>query len=98
MNTPVGQLGQDLVQLPIAHQRLAAHDGDVHRLVLVDQAHELGDQLRPLEVVELAQGGAGAEVIVGERVAAGAGEGTLACDFNRKTRCAAGENPPPCRE
>ena len=40
MNPARGELRQDLPELAIAHQRLAADDRDVQRLVTIDHRHE----------------------------------------------------------
>ena len=46
--------GNDLFELAVAHQRLAADDRHVERLVAIDQRHDAVDQLLTLEVAHLA--------------------------------------------
>src|SRR5690606_33559709 len=92
------QLRQQLVELPEPHQRLTADDGDVYRLVAIDERVHAVDERLPLEVAHLPQRRRAAEVIVAVRVAAGTTEGTLTGDFDRQGRWIPTENPPPRRE
>ena len=77
-------LGQDLVQLPEADQRLAADDRDVDRLLLVDDREDAVDQFLAFVVGDLAKRDVAAEVLVTVGVAARAAQRAFARDLDRQ--------------
>ena len=78
------QTRQDLLQLAIAHQRLAADDRHVQRLVLVDERQEPIDELLTLVVADLSERDVAAEMLVAVGVASRAAQRALAGDFDRQ--------------
>ena len=77
----VGQPRQDLPELSKTHERLAADDRHVERMVLLDQRLKALDELVSLVVGDLPQRDAPAEVLVSVRVAPRAAQWTLARDL-----------------
>ena len=86
---------QNLAELAKAHERLAADDGDVERLVLLEEREHRVDELLTLEVLQLAQRDLAAEMVAAVRITAGAGERALARNLYREVRLIAGKNPAP---
>jgi hypothetical protein len=80
----LGETGQNRIELAEPHQRFAADDREMKRLVLIDQLEELVDQLLALVVANLTERDAAAEMLVVVCVATGAAQRTLASDFNRE--------------
>src|SRR5262249_47983399 len=89
---------QQLVELAVAHDGLAAHDREVQRAMLVDKRHDAVDEGLALEVADLAQRDVAAEMVVAVRVATGAMERALSSDFNRECWHVPCEDPSPRRE
>ena len=81
---PPGQPGQDLVQLFVSNERLPANDGNMKRTVLVDQRQEPFNEPVTAEVAELSKIDRVPQMVAGVRIAPGAGERTLAGDFDRE--------------
>ena len=86
MQAARGEDRQQGVQLAEAHQRLAADDREVDRLVLVDQLQHALHERVALVVGDLAQRDVAAEMIVAEGIAARATQRTLTRDFDRQVR------------
>ena len=84
VNAFVGESRQNLIQLAVAHERLAANDRDVNGTMLLDQLEESRDELVALVIADLSQRDAAAEVVVTVRVTAGAAQGTFPSDLNRE--------------
>ena len=84
MDVAFGELRQDLAELAISHERLAADDRDVQRLVAIDHRHEPGDQFIALVVGEATKRYVAAEMLVAVGVAAWTPKRTFACDFDRE--------------
>ena len=75
---------QQLLELAVPHERLAADDRYVKWLLFVDDGHEPVDQLLAFVVGDLSQRDVAAEVLIAVCVAAGAAQRTLAGDFDRE--------------
>ncbi len=88
-------LGDELLELAIADHGVAADEGDVQGLVLIEESENAGDELVAFVVGKLAQLSAAAEVGGVEGVAAGTAQGALFGDFDGDGRGAAGEDPAP---
>jgi hypothetical protein len=48
-------LGKKGIHFAIAHQGIAAHEGDVERLVFIDQGKNAGDEIVATEVREISE-------------------------------------------
>ena len=96
VNIAFRELGKDLAKLAISHERLAADDRDVKRLVAIDHRHEAADQFVALVVGEAAKRHATAEMFVAVRVTARAPQWTFASDFDRKIGTMPGQDAAPC--
>lgn len=90
VNTAGFNLWDELLQLTVANEGVATHEGDVKGLVLVEKSENAGDQIFSLEVGELTQKGVVAEMGYVEGVAARAAEGAFLGDFDGKRGSAAG--------
>ena len=66
--------------------------------MLIDERDDAVDELLAFEVVQLSQRLAAVEVIVPVGIAAGAAQGTLARDLDRKNRGLSAEYPAPRRQ
>src|SRR3954467_875618 len=77
-----GQYRQQDLEFLVPHQRFAADDRDVQRLLLIDQCPEVVDQFLSLEIPHLPQGDVAAEMIVSVRVAARTPQWALARNFD----------------
>ena len=95
VDVPCGELRQNRAQLAIAHERLAAHDGDVQRPPVVDQSHEPLHELFAAIVRQATERDAAPQVLVPEGVTAGTAQRALARDLDRQVGPAPGENPAP---
>ena len=89
------QFRQDLVQLAEADQRFAPDDGNVYRLLSVDDGQDAVDQLLALIVRDLPKCDVSAQMIVAVSVTARTPEWTLARDFDRKGGAVPAEDLPP---
>ncbi len=85
MNAAAVELGQDRFELAIADEGVAADEGDVERLVLVDYAEDVFDQGVFLVVGQLAKGDVAVASEMGwiVGVASGTAEGAFAGDLDR---------------
>ena len=95
MDASLRQLGQDDAQFPIPHERFAADNRNVQGTVMVGKFDHAVDQFLALEVTQLPQRNATAEVLVPICVAAGTAKRTFTRDFDGKCRSVAAENPAP---
>ena len=95
VDAALGHPRQNLVQLAIADQRLAAHDRHVQRPIPVEQREHAVDELLALEILQLAQLDVAAEVIVAVRVAARTRERALASNFDRQIWLITAKDPSP---
>ena len=82
VNSAALDLGQEEFELAITNERIAAYEGDVEGLVLVDEGEDFSYEFVALEVGELAELGFAAEVGCVEGVATGAAQGAFFGDFD----------------
>src|SRR5687767_14504153 len=95
MYVSCSELRQNLIQLTIAHQRLAADDRDVQRPMMIDERHESRHQFVAFVIGETAQRDVAAEVLVAIGVAARTAQRTFLGDLDRQVRTIAREDPAP---
>lgn len=81
-----GELGEDAAELAVADHGLAADEGDVEGLVVVDEREDTTDERVASVIGELAEGLAAPEVVFAEGITAGTAERALARDFDGKHR------------
>jgi hypothetical protein len=93
-----GEKRQDRVQFLVAHERFAADNRQMQRLVLGDQPHHAVDEFLTLEVAHLTERQVSTEVVVAVRITSGASQRAFASDLERERWCVAGEDPTPSRD
>jgi hypothetical protein len=98
MNAATVKFGEDRFELAIADEGIAADEGYVERLVLVDYAEDVFDQGVLLVVGQLAKGDGAVTSEVGwiVGVASGAAEGAFSGDLDGERRTLAQKNGLPC--
>jgi len=89
------QLGQHQFHFAIAHQGIAAHQRQVQRTQFTDQLHHTAYQLIALEITELAQIDAVAQMLIFKCVATWTTQWTLLGDLDGERGFAPPENQPP---
>src|SRR5262249_54953940 len=82
VDAALGELRQEHVELAEAHERLAADNREVNRILFVDDREHTIDQLLPLEVSDLTERDVAAEMTVAVRIAARAPQRALARDLD----------------
>src|SRR5262249_4352713 len=71
-NAPSRELRQNLVQFAKPNERFTPDYGDVQRHVPIDELHESVDQFFTLEIADLCEADASAQMVIAVRIAAGA--------------------------
>src|SRR5262245_60995217 len=89
---------KDRVQLSIADERFAAHDGDVKRPMLLDECEHAVDEVLALEVAQLAQRDVASQVLITVGIAPGTSQRTLARNLNRERWNISTEDLAPTRD
>ncbi len=89
-------LWQERVEFAVSNERIAAHQRDMERPMLVDHSEHSHNQFVALEVRELAKLCRASQVCRIECVASRTAQGAFLGDLDRKRRCAAGEDAGPC--
>jgi hypothetical protein len=77
------------------YEGLATHDRDVERAMLINQLEEPPDELGSLEIADLSQRNAAAEMFIAVSVATGTSEGTFAGNLDRQGRTITAKDSPP---
>ncbi len=90
-----GQRRQQHVEFAESHERLAADDRHVQRLLPLDDVEHAVDELLSLVIGKFPQYDVAAQVLVAVRVTPRAAQRALASDFDRQIRTVARENQPP---
>src|SRR5450631_1408400 len=96
MNTALLEPREKHLQLAVAHQGVATHQGEVDRLLAIDDGEDAADQVVAFVIGQLAQvHPAGAQMFRLVRVTTGAPQGALAGDFDGECWLLASENAGP---
>src|ERR1700736_6481085 len=96
MNTALLELREEHLQLAVAHQGVAAHQGEVDGLLAIDNGEDAADQVVAFVIGQLAQvHPAGPQMFRLVRVTTGTTQGAFAGDFDRERWLLAGENAGP---
>jgi hypothetical protein len=98
MHSTTLDLRQKQFKLAVAHERITSHEGDMKRLVIVDDGQHFFYQLVSLEIGELAKLGCASKMGRVERITARAAQGAFFGDFDGKGGRETGKYIGPCVE
>ena len=95
IDAALSEHGQQLRQLAIAHERFTADNRQMERLMPIDERDHAVDECLALQIANIAQRDAAAEMLIAIGVTTGAAKRALTRDFDREVRSVPCEDPSP---